>query len=469
MRDILGKAFRSNVKAAGALLGLVVIGVAVGSYILSNQRLNPPEWMPIVGEDTFELKAELESAQGILPGQGQAVNVSGVKVGDIASVHLEDGRAIATLRIEDRFSTVYPNATILLRPKTGLKDMVVELDPGSPSSGEPLADGARLDNESTIPDANPEEFWASFDSDTQDYLRLLLGDAGKALGDGGGRDLANTFRRLQPLSRDFAKATKASVTRRARVKRVIHNFSAIMTEIGAHDRQLARFVGGSAAVFRRFANQNQNLAATVDLLPGALQSANTALAKVDRLGQSMESTFTNLRPTARALGPTLRKLRPFSAQTAPVIRDQLRPFTREVRPIARELRPASRDLSKALPDFMKFTEVFNALFNELAYDPPGKGKGKEGYLFYLPWANHNTNSTISSQDGIGPLRRGVLLISCGTLSTLEDIFTRRLDPPKTAKDPKAFAGVRNPAITTLIELAKFPKSTSIAGCRKPSP
>ena len=47
MRKILGKAFRSNLKAAAAMLGLVVLGVAVGSYILANQRLNPPAWIPV--------------------------------------------------------------------------------------------------------------------------------------------------------------------------------------------------------------------------------------------------------------------------------------------------------------------------------------------------------------------------------------------------------------------------------------
>lgn len=423
MRDVFRKALKRNGKAGVALVGLILLGTLVGSYILSNQRLNPPEWMPVVGEDTFVLKAELESAQGVLPGQGQAVNIAGVKVGDIASVDLEDGRAVATLRIEDRFSDqIYSDATILLRPKTGLKDMVIELDPGSRTSGEKLDDGARLSNDSTLPDVNPEEFFSTLDGDTQNYLKLLLGDAGRALRDGGGRDLANTLRRFQPLSRDFNRAARYVAKRRAKLKRVMHNFSALMTELGAHDRELARFVGGSAEVFRHFANQNENLAETIELLPGALQEGNQALAKVDGLGQAMEQTFGDLLPTARALGPTLRQVRPFLAQTAPVLRDQLRPFTREVRPIARELKEPARDLAKATPDLMKFTEVFNALFNELAYDPPGKGVGKEGYLFFLPWANHNTNSTISGQDGIGPLRRGLLMATCVQLNAFSELY-----------------------------------------------
>lgn len=451
MRDVFGKAFKSNTKAAVALIGLIVLGCAIGSYILANQRLNPPAWVPVVGKDTFVIKAELDNAQGVLPGQGQAVNISGVKVGTISSVELEDGRAVATLSIEDRFSRIYPNASVLLRPKTGLKDMVLQLDPGSPSAGDPIEEDAVLKNNQTNADVNFDEFLASLDGDTQDYLKLLVGDAGRTLKNGGGRDLANTLRRFQPLSRDFAKANRYVAQRRVKLKKVIHNFSAIVSELGAHDRELARFVGGSAAVFRRFANQNENLSETVELLPGALQSGNTALAKIDKLGRSMESTFTNLRPTARALGPSLKQLRPFFAKTAPVIQKQLRPFTEDVQPIARELRRPARDLAKSTPDLMKFTEVFNALFNELAYDPPGKGKGKEGYLYYLPWANHNTNSTISNQDGISPLRRGVLMLSCTDLVTLDQLFLQR--------DTKTGL-VKNPYVSTLVDLLNTPDAAT---------
>jgi phospholipid/cholesterol/gamma-HCH transport system substrate-binding protein len=450
MRKVFGKAFKSNLKAAVAMIGLIVLGCAVGAYILSNQRLNPPAWVPVVGESTFEFKAELESAQGVLPGQGQAVNISGIKVGDIASVQLEDGQAVATLRLEDRFSLVYPNASILLRPKTGLKDMVIELDPGTPSSGDPIDENATLSTEQTNADVNLDEFWASIDGDTQDYLKLLLGDAGRTLRSGGGRELANTFRRFQPLSRDFAKANRYIVARRHKLKRVIHNFSAIVSELGAHDRELARFVGGSAEVFRRFANQNENLASTIELLPGALQSGNTALAKIDKLGRSMESTFTNLRPTARALGPSLKQLPPFFDKTEPVIQNQLRPFTKEVQPIARELRAPANALAKSTPNLVKFTEVFNALFNELAYDPPGK---ENGYLFYLPWANHNTNSTVSSQDGISTLRRAMIMVSCSQLQVLEPL-----------SKPNPTTGViRNPYLATLIKLLNAPDSADRCG------
>jgi phospholipid/cholesterol/gamma-HCH transport system substrate-binding protein len=450
MRMILRKALRYNA-TAGVVFVLLVLGAsAVGGYIVSNQRLNWPGWIPVIGESLFKLQVELDTAQGVLPGQGQAVNVSGVRVGDIAGVELEDGKAVVTLNIQERFARVYPDATALLRPKTGVKDMIMELDPGTRSAGPRLESGARIRINSSQSDVNFADFLATMDGDTRAYLKLLVGDAGDALRDGGGRDFANTLRRFQPLSRDVAKASRLVARRRARLRRVIGNFSDIMSELGKHDRELARFVGGSAAVFRRLANQNDNLASTIELLPGALQSSNRALERVRGLGDAMTTTFADLRPTARALAPTLRQLRPLFRETRAPIRDQLRPFTREARPIAHELVAPARDLSDATPSLTRFWKLLNAVFDEMAYDPPGKGIGKEGYLFYVPWAGHNTNSTLSTQDGIGPMRRGIVLTSCGSLQLL-DLFERN--------------GRLNPTLSTVVRLFNAPRLSEVCSKR----
>jgi len=44
--------------------------------------------------------------------------------------------------------------------------------------------------------------------------------------------------------------------------------------------------------------------------------------------------------------------------------------------------------------------VLNEFFNELAYNP---GPTKPGFLFFLPWANHDLNSVVGSADANGPL------------------------------------------------------------------
>ena len=203
--------------------------------------------------------------------------MAGVEVGEISAVRLEDGKAIVTLRIDDGAVPVYQDASVLLRPKTGLKDMVAELTPGSAEAGE-LEEGQRIPIGQTLPDVNLDEILASLDGDTRTYLQLLLSDGGEALG-GNGRALANTIRRFEPTARDTRRVAEQLAERRENIKRVIHNFSLLVEELGAKDDQLATFVDSSNAVFAALAAQDANLRATLRELPSTLDATQSALGK----------------------------------------------------------------------------------------------------------------------------------------------------------------------------------------------
>ena len=104
--------------------------------ILGKQRLALPGWVPLVGKDFFEIEAEMSTAQAVTPGQGQTVNIAGVEVGEIASV--QAARRQGDHRHADPAASttaIYKDASVLLRPKTGLKDMVAELTPGTEDAG----------------------------------------------------------------------------------------------------------------------------------------------------------------------------------------------------------------------------------------------------------------------------------------------------------------------------------------------
>ncbi len=131
-------------------LALAAMGIAV--YILDHQRMR----FPGVEEAPFELKAEFSTGQAVVPGQGQTVRVSGVQVGEIGKAELEDGIALVTLEILPEYEgLIREDATALLRPKTGLKDMFVEIEPGK---GEAAEEGWTLPLRATLPDVNLDEF-----------------------------------------------------------------------------------------------------------------------------------------------------------------------------------------------------------------------------------------------------------------------------------------------------------------------
>jgi phospholipid/cholesterol/gamma-HCH transport system substrate-binding protein len=411
-------AIRKRAREFTAVVVLIIIALLVGGYILSQQRFNLPGWVPLLGKDFFTLKAEFPTAQAVTPGQGQTVDVAGVQVGEIDNVQLKNGRAVVTMKLQKKYDTVYPDATMLLRPKTGLKDMVVEMDPGNASSGPKLKDGATVPVQNTLPDVNLDEILSALDTDTRAYLRLLLGGAGQGLRNNE-QDLSSTLRRLEPTSRDLAKITGQLRLRQANIRRSIHNFQLLANALGDKDNQLAQLVDSSDAVFRAFASEDRNIQASLGLLPGTLEATRVGLGKATTLARTLGPTLQALRPGARALGPSLAATRPFLRESTPIIRDQIRPFAVASIPTVKALRPAAQNLAALTPDLSTTFDVLNYVLNELAYNPPGSAE--EGYLFWALWANHAGNAVFTTQDAHGPIRRGQFLISCQAASVLNGV------------------------------------------------
>lgn len=411
-------AIRKHLRDFAAIVVLVLIAGFVGLYVLAHQRTTLPSWVPLVGKQVFTLKGEFSTAQAITPGQGQTVDIAGVQVGEITNVDLVNGRAVVTMQLDPKYShRVHPNATMLLRPKTGLKDMIVELNPGTVAGGPSVKDGYTVPVSNTLPDVNLDEFLSVLDGDTRTYLQLLLNGGAAALRNNG-TTLAQVFRRFEPTAHDAAEITKLLSQRRLYIARSVHNFGVFVNALAARDQQLGTFVDSSNQVFQHFANQSTNLQRTVTLLPAALRDTNAALAQAKAFADQAGPALGALRPGARALGPSLVESRPFFRETTPIIQNQLRPFTQVATPVVKELRPAAADFAAATPNLTTTFKVLNAFLNGLAYNPPGSS---EGYLFYLAWLNHIGNSVFSAQDAQGPIRRGLLVISCDQLEALNGV------------------------------------------------
>ena len=421
-----------------AIVALFVIGMGVGGYILSNQRFYLPNWVPVLGSDFVDYKAEFSTGKSLAPGQGQTVDIAGVSVGEIGDVELVDGRAVVTMKIRRRFTPIYKDATALLRPKTGLEDMVIALTPGSKDAGEAEA-GYTIPIENTLPDVKLDEILAQLDTDTRDYLKLLVAGAGDGLR-GNGKRLSSVFRRFDPLARDLAKLNGRLASRRQNIRRSIHNFGVVLRAVGDKDDKLKELVQSSNVVFRTLGEQDARLQEALRELPPTLRTTTASLAKAERLADELGPTLQGLRPAARALAPTLRQTRPFLRETTPILRDQLRPFARDARPTVRKLRPVARNLAVATPDLVRGFKVVNYLLNELAFNPPGE---EEGYLFWASWANHAGNSLFGTQDAHGPIRRGLFLISCSTANVLDQLSTA------------------NPVLGTLSDLLNRPDTQQI--------
>ena len=408
-----------------AITVLFAIGLGVTAYIISQQAARGT--FPLIEKSPYKLKAAFSDAQAVIPGQGQTVRVAGVEVGKIGDVEPKNGVAVVTMNldrnmIDNHELDIRSDATAQLRPRTGLKDMFIELDPGS--AGRKLHEGDTIPVQNTEPDVDPDEILSALDTDTRSYLQLLINGLGKGLA-GHGKDLNATFKALGPTQRDLKRVSQAIATRRHELARLVHNYADLTNTLAQRDQDVHRLIDASNATLSAFAQENQNISSAVSKLPSTLQVTARTLAKVNTFSRVARPTLEALRPAFRELDVANHAVRPFVKEAYPITKNQIRPFVKVARPYIQDLRPAAHDLSHATPDLTKSLYELNRFFNMAAYNPHGREpvptnlnaarERDEGYLFWVGWVGHLSDSLFSTSDSEGPFRRVLLGFTCDTL------------------------------------------------------
>src|SRR5437763_11798671 len=243
------RAIKNHLTDFIAILVLVVLAAAVSGYVLSKERLAWP-W-----SSQYSMNAEFQTGQAVTPGQGQTVRVSGVQIGDIGAVTLKNGVAIVRLDIDSKYRTlIHTDWTALLRPKTGLKDMFIELQPPPGGSHAPVAkQGYTIPISNTNPDINPDEVLASLDADTRAHLDLLVNGAGQGLKTNGGSELAKLLDPFLPTHRDLARLNVVVAARQQNLQRLVHSLQVLNTALSHNQGQIVQLIESSSKVFHAFA------------------------------------------------------------------------------------------------------------------------------------------------------------------------------------------------------------------------
>ena len=252
------------------------------------------------------------------------------------------------MKIQQKYAPIYSDATMLLRPKTGLKDMIVELDPGHAGGGR-LKDGGTIPVSQTLPDVNLDEFLAVA---RRRHARLPAAAARRRRRracKGNGAEPRADAPPLRADRRDVAKINEALATRRANIKRVDPQLQPAHRRAGQQGQELAelrrlleRGLRGASPT------RTRTCATTLQQLPGdAERDPDARSARPTRWPTRSARRCEALRPGARALGPSLRADAPVPAQDDA---DHPRPDAARSRarrcPTVKELRPALRDLAR---------------------------------------------------------------------------------------------------------------------------
>lgn len=410
------RAITKNARSFVALIALIVVAGVVGIYILQEQRLR----IPFIDPAPVRYNVELANAQAVTPGQGQTAQVSGVEIGAIADVELEEGVAVVGLDIEPEYEDLMRQGSrALLRPRTGLKDMYIQIFPGE---GEQMPEGSSIRLDNTLTDVDLDEILAQLDDRTRNYLDLFINGAGRGV-EGRGNDIARVFERYAPTVEDLALVNRAVAREREALSSTVTSLAQISDRLADRPEDLTQVVDAGARALGAFAAEEQDLRATVSELAPTLDVTEQTLVALRPFSRELGPTLDSLGPAVRALDEANDEVRPFAREATPIVRDEIRPFVREAQPLVEDLAPTAQALSEAFPEVTAAGEEFNKFLNLLAFNPDGREGAdvagrEEGYLFWLAWVGHQGVNLHNSDDGNGVLRPVFLTGTCDTLANL---------------------------------------------------
>jgi phospholipid/cholesterol/gamma-HCH transport system substrate-binding protein len=407
MRGRAGLQLRRYGRSFLILLALMVVGSAAGFYILLQQRLPNPF------QNFYAVNAEFSSAAAVVPGLGEPVNVAGVHVGEITGTSLQNGRGVIHMEIDPhKLKRLYTNAHADLVPNTPLKDMQVNISPGTASAGV-LRHGATIPVSQTTTPVDSDDLLDALDADTRTWFTSLVTELNNGT-TGRGKDIRALLMNLGPTTQQLRTIGDLLAARRDALSQIVHNLGVLSKAASEKDAQLQTAVRAGDQTIHALATQNVALEQSVVRLPGTLTAARTTLSDLTTFANVLGPTATALIPTAKKLPTTLRDSRTLFQGAALLPLNEIKPFVSAVLPLAKQLPPLTRDLTKAAPALTDSFKVLAYVTNEIAYNGGGKNPG---FLYWLAWFAHNADSFISNSDANGPAWRTVALATCPGLKS----------------------------------------------------
>lgn len=355
---------------------VVAMGLAVGSFILGKQQYTPP-WA-----DETLVWATFDETVGVAEGTGQEVRISGVPVGEIREAEIDDrGDALLLLAIKrDVYDKpIYSDATMVLRPKSPLNEMYVEINPGTPAA-EPVAPEGVLPVANTRSPIQIDQPLSHLDEQSLEGLESLLAAADQALARAP-QDLPAGLDATTAVLNDLRPVVEELDKRRENIKTLVTALGQVSQAFGKNDERLASLTDGMHKTLRSMAGEGDSLRSALAQLPGLTDDLDRSSGSVRRLTEQLDPTLDKVREasdvtpealsrvtgTIERLDKTLVKAEPVARKLPGVVAD-LRPFVghlnpalADLTPIVRQLHPITGGVVPYLPDVKAFIYQTNSL------------------------------------------------------------------------------------------------------------
>ncbi|WP_107566808.1 MlaD family protein [Paraconexibacter algicola] len=328
------------------------------------------------------------------------VRVSGVPIGKVVDQRRDGDRTRATLQIDPRYAPLRADARAILRQKTLLGEIYVEMTPGSPGAPE-IPEGGTLARGQVASTVELDEVLQAFDAPSRRNLQRWMQGWSAAL-KGRGTDINDAVGNLGPLLQDGGDVFATFDAQSRAVQGLVRDAGTVFRTVGRRDVATRELVTAGDQVLRTTAARRDDLRATVRALPPFLQALDRSATSTRALSRDLLPAVRDLRPVARDLKPTLDggaalgdDLRDLSRDLSPVlsaarnglpattaILQAAGPLFDRLAPFSRDLEPATAFLAAYRTDFTQSWAKVAAATNRTA--PTASGRQTNYLRLLLP-------------------------------------------------------------------------------------
>lgn len=312
--------------------------------------------------------------------EGTEVRASGVSVGTVKGIRLENGKARVELELSESVVPLHTDASLKIRPVSLLGEQYIELDPGDPAK--PVLSSQIISDKHTSRAVDLQEILNTLDDPTSTSLAALVTGLGEGM-HGAGPDAAAAIKALAPAMNRTAKLGTVLDQQNSALTDLIDSVTPVV-DAAAADEALDRLVGSTEQSLSTLAANQEALDATLTQLPATVGKARRTLSRLAGVAKVATPTLKSVRPVTRNLTDISRELRTFAdaadpalASLKPVLAradellDRAAPVVHSLRPVATNLRRTAGSarpvldqvVVKSLGDVMDFVKWWSLSTN----------------------------------------------------------------------------------------------------------
>ena len=297
----------------------------------------------------YRFKVQFDEAALLV--QEAEVRISGLNVGRVKTRELGTGtHTLVEIELDEDFAPIPKDTRALLRQKSLLGQIYVELTPGNPASGD-LPDGGMIPGKQVKESVELDEIIRTFDRPTRRNFQSWVEELSTAIGRGErGEDLNDAIGNLPVFVGNGADLLEILDDQEPALHGLVRNAGSVQKALNSRYGELRRLVVNANSFFSAVASRDDALAETIAVLPTFLDESRLTVARLERFANDTRPLVRDLIPVAIQLRPTIHDV----GRLAP-----------DLKQLFLDLDPLIDESEDTLPEAARFLRGAEPLFEAL--------------------------------------------------------------------------------------------------------